>query len=299
MSRSSRRPKLREHGLRLGAPLLFLVFLLGLWELAAAQGWVDEILLPPPREIAEAFVDLLGTDDLRQHLSVTLYETVAGFLLGASIGIALAIAASVSTVMRYMIYPYAIALQVTPRIAFAPILIAWLGFGSAPKIVLAATLTFFPVFINALTGMVATDRDAAEMFRSIGASRLQTFIHLRLPSAMPVTFAGLKTGMTLALIGAIVGEFISADEGLGLLIQQYSFQVNMASAIAVILVLTLMGFVLYGLMEYMDRLFVFWLHDSRMNTRSRRRAARAAKRPHTQRQHDTTSEDAPSAALPS
>jgi len=268
----------REAAMRFGAPLLFLVAVIALWDLAVVRGWIEALILPRPGDIATAFVDLLGTDDIAGHFLATLWETVAGFLVGSALGIALAIASAVSVFLRQMLYPYVVALQVTPRIALAPIIIAWLGFGYSPKIVIAATIVFFPVFINALTGMVSVDRDAIEMFRSMGASRRQTFLHLRLPSALPVTFAGLKTGLTLALIGAIVGEFISAEKGLGLLIQTYSFQVNMASAMAVLILLTLMGFALYGLMELLDRVLVFWSHDARMAVRTRRRAASAAKR---------------------
>lgn len=268
----------RELALRVGAPLVFFVAVIALWEIAIAREWIDELILPRPWAIVVAFFELFENPRIGEHFFATLWETVAGFFVGAALGIVLAIASSLSTLMRQMLYPYVVALQVTPRIALAPIIIAWLGFGYTPKIVLAATIVFFPVFINALTGMVQVDREAVEMFRSMGASRTRTFLHLRLPNALPVTFAGLKTGLTLALIGAIVGEFISADKGLGLLIQQYSFQVNMAGAMAVLAMLTLMGFALYAVMEYLDRVLVFWSHDGRMAARSRRRAARAAKR---------------------
>lgn len=268
----------KDLAMRVGAPVAFLVIVIALWDFAVVQGWIDEIILPRPWDIVQAFFDLLGTDSIGDHFFATLWETVAGFFLGSALGIGLAVASAVSVLMRQMLYPYVVALQVTPRIALAPIIIAWLGFGYSPKIVLAATIVFFPVFINALTGMVSVDRDAIEMFRSMGASRTQTFLHLRLPSALPITFAGLKTGLTLALIGAIVGEFISADKGLGLLIQTYSFQVNMASAMAVLILLTLMGFALYGFMEYLDRILVFWSHDVRMAARTRRRAASAERK---------------------
>lgn len=268
-------PTPRDFALRVGAPLLFFVAFIALWQLAVTEGWVDELILPAPADLASAFGQLVTGSLVWPHFFATLWETVAGFIIGSALGILLAVASSLSVVLRQMLYPYVVALQVTPRIALAPIIIAWLGFGYTPKIVLAATIVFFPVFINALTGMVAVDREAVEMFRSMGASRRQTFLHLRLPSALPVTLAGLKTGVTLALIGAIVGEFISAEQGLGLLLQQFTFQVNMADAMAVLLLLTLMGFLLYGAMEYLDRALVFWSHDGRMTARTQRRARRA------------------------
>jgi NitT/TauT family transport system permease protein len=254
--------------------ILFFIALITLWQLAVSNEWVSALILPGPWEVVTAFWDLVTGDLIWSNFWATTWETVAGFILGSIIGIVLAVAASMSQILRQMIYPYVVALQVTPRIALAPLIIAWAGFGYTPKIILAITLVFFPVFINALTGMVAADRDAVEMFRSMGASRWQTFVHLRLPSALPVTFAGLKTGMTLALIGAIVGEFIAADKGLGLLLQQFSYQVAIDSAMGVLLVLTIMGFVLYLFMELLDRALVFWSHDSRMAVRTRRRVSR-------------------------
>lgn len=281
---------MRDRVVRSIPALLLFVALIALWQIAVDNEWVSALILPGPWEVVTAFGDLVTGPLMWDNFWATTYETVAGFLLGALLGVVLAFAASMSTILRQMIYPYVVALQVTPRIALAPLIIAWVGFGYTPKIILAVTLVFFPVFINALTGMVAADRDAVEMFRSMGASRWQTFVHLRLPSALPVTFAGLKTGMTLALIGAIVGEFIAADKGLGLVLQQFSYQVAIDSAMAVLLVLTLLGFVLYLLMEWLDRAVVFWSHDPRMAVRTRRRAAKF------DRQHERSDRTAERAA---
>lgn len=268
----------RELALRVGAPVLFLILVVALWQLSVTQGWVSDLLVPEPTEFATAFVELVTGSLLWPNFWATLWETVAGFFVGSALGILLAVASSLSVFLRQMLYPYVVALQVTPRIAIAPILIAWLGFGYTPKIVLAATIVFFPVFINVLTGMVTVDKDALEMFRSMRATRLQEFLHLRLPSALPVTFAGLKIGMTLALIGAVVGEFISANEGLGLLLIRFSSQAAMDSAMAVLAMLTLIGLFLYVLMELLDRMVVFWYHDGRLAARTRKRAARAGGR---------------------
>lgn len=267
----------RELALRVIPPALLFVAMIALWQLAVDREWVSKLILPPPLEVVESVWDLVTGDVVWDNAYATTYETIAGFLLGSGLGIVLAVACSLSLLLRRMIYPYAVALQVTPRIAIAPMLVAWLGFGYGPKIVLAATICFFPVFLNALTGMAAADRESQEMFRSLGASRVRTFLHLRLPAALPVTFAGLKTALTLALIGAVVGEFITGDKGLGLLLQQYSYQGEMGLAFAVLLFLTFIGFVLYGLMEYLDVALVFWSHDSRMSARTRKRNNRDRK----------------------
>jgi NitT/TauT family transport system permease protein len=274
--RGSRALRATGRGLRFALlpPLILLVFLIALWELAVTQEWVSEVTLPQPEDVVTSFADLVTSDIIWNDVWATLYETVVGFLVGAGLGIALAIPSGLSNTMRQMLRPYAISLQVTPRIAIAPIVITWFGFGYTSKIVIAAIIAFFPVYVNTLTGMITVDEDEREMFRSLGASRAQTFTHLMLPSSLPVMFAGLKTAIGLALIGAVVGEFISAQAGLGLLIQQFSYQLAVADAFAVLLILTIMGLLLYGLMEFLERITVFWLHDSRLAAKSRRRAAR-------------------------
>lgn len=261
-----RRAFIRQLPLQLGvfAAVIFL------WWLAADQEWVSPRILPPPLGVVEAFWKLVTTGILIDNIGVTLWEVVAGFVLGSLGGFLIAVGAALSASFRQVVTPYMVALQVTPRVAIAPLLFIWLGFGATPKIVLAATICFFPVFINTLTGLLIVDDGELELFRSMRAKRRQEFFRLRLPSAMPVIFAGLKTAVSLALIGAIVGEFVSAEEGLGLLIQRFSFQLNTEAAYAVLFTLTLLGLVLYGIMELLDRYFVFWTRDDRMLRRTNR-----------------------------
>ena len=261
-----------------GAPLLFLALLVLLWKIALWEEWVSTRVLPHPEDIVTSFVDLSLSDIWWDDVAATLWESVAGFLLGSALGLALAIPSGLWKVMRRMLHPYAIALQVTPRIAIAPLIIAWAGFGYSSKIWIAAIIAFFPVYVNALTGMLTVDEESREMFRSLGAGRWQTFVRLVAPSSMPVMFAGLKTAAGLALVGAVVGEFISAQRGLGVLVQQFSYQLAVADAFAVIVMLMLLGLLLYGVMEWIERTTVFWLHDARLVARTRRRARRADKR---------------------
>jgi NitT/TauT family transport system permease protein len=263
---------------RLWPPLLFLAILIGLWELALAVDYVSETILPHPKDIVVSFWELAGSEFVWDDVAATAWEAVAGFLLGAALGLALAIPSGLSPVMRQMLNPYAVALQVTPRIAIAPLIIAWAGFGYNSKIWIAAIIAFFPVYVNALTGILTVDEDAREMFKSLGASRWQTFTHLMVPGSLPIMFAGLKTAAGLALVGAVVGEFISAERGLGVLVQQFSSQLAISDAFAVILMLMFLGLLLYGAMEWLERATVFWLHDARLVARSKRRAARAAKK---------------------
>ncbi len=266
----------RRWPIRVVVHLLTFAAVLAVWAVASNQGWVSERILPPPAEVLESWWNLASEGILADHLGVTLWEVFAGFVIGAAGGFLIAVVASFWADFRSVVWPYMVALQVTPRVAIAPLLFIWLGFGALPKIVLAATICFFPVLINSLTGLMLVDEEADQLFRSLGATRSQRFFRLALPGALPVIFAGLKTSISLALIGAIVGEFVSAQEGLGLLIQRFSFQLNTSAAYAVLLTLTVIGLVLYGLMELADRWIVYWNRDDRLHHRTEHAASKHA-----------------------
>jgi NitT/TauT family transport system permease protein len=269
----------------IGPAALFVVVVV-LWDLAHTQGWISELILPRPGDVVTSTYELFETGLIWEHVWATLYETVAGFGLAAALAITAAVAAASSKVVRNMVYPYAVTLQVLPMLSIAPILISALGFGYTSKIVIAGLIAFFPIFVNALTGLLTPDPDAEELFRSLRASRRRTFTNLLLPTAAPVIFAGLRIGLTLALAGAIVAEFVSSQRGLGLLVQRFSYQLNMADAYAVVLVLTAIGLLLYGAVSFADRTVVFWRRASllpgRTSSRARRVQRRIARRSSTQ-----------------
>ncbi len=260
---------------RVATHLAIFLALLAAWEAGSRLGLLDELTSPRPSAIVQSIYTVyIEQRNIYWHFFVTLVEAAAGFVIGAAAGIALAILAGLYEPFRRYIQPYILVPQVTPRVALTPILIAWLGFGWSPKIAIAALICFFPPFVNTVTGMLTVDEDAREMFRSMGASKSQIFWKLQLPSAMPIIMAGLKIAMSLALAGAIVGEFLSANQGMAVLIHRYTYSLNMASAFAVLLSLTVLGFALFKLAEFADSRIVFWRDDTRMAAVSRRRAAR-------------------------
>jgi NitT/TauT family transport system permease protein len=260
---------------RLLTHLAIFAIVIGGWELLGVLGHLNDLILPAPSKIAVAIWDLyVVTGKIWWHFFVTMFEALAGFTIGVSIGVTLAIAAALNPTFRRYIAPYVVVVQVTPLIAVAPLMIAWFGFGWNSKIAIAALVCFFAPFLNTLTGLLNVDPDAEEMFRSLGASKRQVFFKLMLPSSIPIIMAGLKTAMALALIGAVVGEFISASEGVGILMQRASFALNIAESIAVLLSMALMGLILYAAMEILDDRIVFWRRDHRMVAVSKRRAAR-------------------------
>jgi NitT/TauT family transport system permease protein len=235
-------------------------------ELATRLGLADTLILPPPSGILRSFwVIFVAQGNVWYHLFVTMTEVLVGFLAGSLLGIALAFLIGSSALFREYAKPYVIVLEATPRIAMGPLMIAWLGFGWSSKIGIVTLVCFFPPFMNTLTGMVNVNRDALQLFHSLRATRWQIFRKLMLPDAMPLIMAGLRLGMAAALGGALVAEFISANEGMGVLLNRYSRALNMTSAFAALLTLTFLGFVIFRGMEVADRRLVFWRHASRLS----------------------------------
>ncbi|WP_127145578.1 ABC transporter permease [Pelagibacterium montanilacus] len=255
--------------------MVLLALVLVFWEVAVARSWVNAFMVPRPTAVFDSFIRLYVTEQtIYRHFAITMTEAVFGFAIGASVGISLAVASAVNETFRRYVSPYAIVLNVTPGLALTPIIIAWFGFGIGSKIALAAVISFFPIFVNTLSGLTNSDPDRNELFRSLGANASQRFWKLQVPSALPITFAGLKIGMTTALIGAVVAEFAQATEGVGVLMQRFSFQLNMASSVAVLLTMSIMGVTLYYAMELLDDRLIFWRKDSGMARVGRRRSAR-------------------------
>ncbi len=263
---------------RVLAPVALFVVAIVLWDLANTQDWVSDLILPRPKDVVVSTYELIADGLIWEHLWATLYETLAGFALAAILAVGAAIAAGSSRTIRNMVYPYAVVLQVLPMLSIAPILISALGFGYTSKIVIAGLIAFFPIFVNTLTGLLTPDADQEELFRSLRAGKRRTFVNLLLPTAAPMLFAGLRIGLTLALAGAVVAEFVSAQRGLGMLVQRFSYQLNMDDAFAVVLVLTAIGLALYGAVSYADRMVVFWRHPRRLAAKTRSRQARAERR---------------------
>jgi NitT/TauT family transport system permease protein len=240
------------------APTMVLVGALVLWEAAVRIGLANPVIIPPPTEVAVRLVELSQEGFFWQATATTMTETILGFVIGSAIAWVLGTWVGIVDWARKALYPLLVAIQIMPRVALAPVFLTWFGFGITSKVVMAATICFFPVFINVVVGLETVDRDARTLMRSLGATRMQTYRLLSLPSSMPLIFAGLKTAMTLALIGAIVAEFVGASKGMGVLISTFNFQLDVASAFAVIVALMLAGLVLYAIVDVIDRKLVFW-----------------------------------------
>ena len=239
------------------SPVSFIA-LIAIWEAVCRAGWVSPLVLPAPSRIWDGLVILFTADWFPKHVWYTTAETLIGFAIGGIAAIVLGIVMVNMRLFKEVIYPYVVAFQVMPKVVLAPLIITWFGFGIESKIVMAIAISFFPVVINTVVGLESVEENATLLMRSLVASRSQVFWKLAWPTALPAIFAGLKTSLTLALIGALVAEFVTAKEGLGTLITTFSFELKVYLVFACIIVVSALGLVMYGLMEYLERRIVFW-----------------------------------------
>ncbi len=245
---------------RWGPPALTIVGGLVLWEAAVVGLKVPEYLLPAPSGILSALV--AEWRYLAAHTGVTVYEILWGFVLSILVGIPLAMAVVYSPVVERGLYPLLVASQSIPKIAIAPLLIFWAGLGIFPKVLVAFLIAFFPVVIDTVVGLRSVEPEMLHLARSMGAPERKVFTKIRLPHALPNIFAGLKIAVTLAVVGAIVGEFIQADQGLGYALLQANAMLNTKLSFAAILILAAIGVVLFAIVDWIERLLIPW-HASR------------------------------------
>jgi NitT/TauT family transport system permease protein len=250
--------RVRERWPTFVTPIVTVVVFCTIWEFASKNGIVDPIIVPAPSDIASAFRRLLNTHFFWDNTWVTVQEAVLGFIFGVTGAWILGSLIGVSRIFRLAFYPLIVTFQITPRVALAPVFLTWFGFGISSKIVMAATICFFPVLINVMLGLETVDRSASALMRSFGASKWETYRKLTLPSSLPAIFAGLKVAITLALIGAIVGEFVGATEGMGTLIKTFNFQLLIPEGFAVLLGLSIVGVVLFSIVTALEARIVFW-----------------------------------------
>jgi ABC-type nitrate/sulfonate/bicarbonate transport system permease component len=239
-----------------GPPAALLAIAIAAWEVAARAGWVEDYLLPAPSEVARALVEDRGL--LLADAWVTAQEILLGFALALVIGVALAIAIHLSGLLRRAVYPLVVASQAVPVIVIAPILVIWFGFGMTPKLIVIALICFFPIVVNTLDGLRATDPAQIKMLRTLGAGRWATLRRLELPASLPYLFSGAKVAVAVAVIGAVFGELVGSDAGLGHVIQVGMAQLLTARVFAAVAILSVMAIALFALVSVAERLAVPW-----------------------------------------
>ncbi len=230
------------------------------WELLVVIFDPPEFLLVGP---VSAFAELIERPEyFATNTFVTLQEALAGFALGTALGVLCGAALHYSATIRSFLYPALVAIDTIPKVALAPLFIVWLGFGPSPKILVAVLMAFFPIVISGLAGMRSVDPEILELTSTMGASRFKTFAKIRLPASLPQLMSGLKVAATLAVTGAVVGEFVGANEGLGYVILQANGNIDTAMLFAALIIMSALGIVLFAIIEIAEKLLIPW-HSSR------------------------------------
>lgn len=235
--------------------LLAVVVLIG-WEAFARAGSLPAYIMPSPSDVLSTIID--KRDLLLKHTLVTSYEIIGAFIASVVIGVVLAAILVQLPLLDAVLYPWLLTSQVVPKVAVAPLLIMWMGFGAPTIIVIGVLVAFFPVLVNTMTGLKSVEQEPTMLMASMGATPWQRFVHLRLPVALPSVVSSMKIAMTLAAVGAVVGEFVGSNEGLGYLLLYANGALDTKLMFASLFLLSLLTLALYGLVSLSERRLLSW-----------------------------------------
>jgi NitT/TauT family transport system permease protein len=235
------------------ASLAVLVVFLAAWEWLPGLAKIPQFVLPPPSRVWEEFLRMNANDRLWYHAGIPSLEVVAGFVLGSLLGIVIGFMLGMAPRAELILTPYILALQIAPKVAFAPLFVMWLGYTVYPKILVAVLIVFFPVMVNVLTAVRTVDPDMVSLARSFSATRWQIFRMIEYPASLAPLFSGLRIGATLAVIGVVVGELVGGNLGLGFLLTYGEGQGNTAMVFVTIIMLTVIGIAAYGCVVFFER----------------------------------------------
>lgn len=255
LARSKKRPAALRSMLENSAPVVLAAVILLVWQIAVPVLGISPFVLPTPWMI----VARIGSDFglLMTHAYVTALEVVYGFGLAVIIGVPTGLMIFYSRMVEKAVYPLLVALQTIPKVVLAPLLVLYLGYGWAPKIFLAFLISFFPIVIATVVGLQTLEKTMVNLLRSMGATEAQTFFKLRLPAALPSMFGGFKVAIGLSVIGAVIGEYVAAERGLGYLQLQAGSQFDTTLSFAAVVVISAMGVLLFSIVSLIERWVVF------------------------------------------
>ena len=237
-------------------PAVTLALLVGAWEAACRIFEIPVWLLPSPSAIAIRLMEFWSL--LLYHAYVTFYESILGFFVAVILAIPISIAIAYSRMLQNTIYPILLVFQTVPKVAIAPVIVMWFGLGLESKIVIAFLVSFFVIVVNLTTGFLTAPPELIDIARLLNAKKTQIFLKIRLPYAMPFFFSGLKSAITLSIVGAVIGEFVASSEGLGYVILAAAPQLDTDIAFAAILMLSVIGLALFATVHVLERIFVPW-----------------------------------------
>jgi NitT/TauT family transport system permease protein len=239
-----------------------LLFFAG-WQAYCSFSGISPLLLPSPVQVLLAFAEVVTEAPTWTHLSYTLGETVGGFAIALVLGVLLGWLIASSAILERAVHPFVVASQIVPKVALVPLFVLWFGFGPTSKVVVSAVIAFFPVMTNTLLGLRSVDPGHEDVFGALRANAWQRFWQLQLPSALPAVLAGMEMAVVLATIGAVVGEYLGGSDGLGYfaVATMNAFQTD--RLFAIIILLTLMGFLLYAAIAALRRVLLPWHRSAR------------------------------------
>ena len=237
---------------------LFIAF----WEVVPVAFSVPAYIIPSASTVAKEFANAFESNRLVYHTMMTAWQVVVGFVLGSLLGMAGGYLLGLSRTVEVVLSPYILALQIAPKVAFAPLFVMWFGFTVYPKILVAVLIVFFPVLVNVLTAIKTIDPQAINLARSFNATRAQIFWKIEFPASMPALFAGLRIGSTLAVIGVVVGELVGGNFGLGFLLTVGEGQANTPLVFVAIILLSLIGICAYFAVEMLERRVLHYLPNA-------------------------------------
>ena len=241
------------------ASVALLIVVLAAWQWGPGLLGIPTFIIPPLSAVFDEFLRMLAVSALMTHTGVTALEVIAGFLLGSLLGAFFGYVLGMSPTAEFALSPYILALQIAPKVAFAPLFILWMGFTLYPKILVAILIVFFPVMVNVLTAIRTVDPDLVNLARAFKATRAQIFWKIEFPASIPALFAGLRIGSTLAVVGVVVGELVGGNRGLGYLLSFGEGQANTPMVFVTILMLTLVGSVAYLAVILIERRVLHYL----------------------------------------
>ncbi len=242
--------------------LLLLVLSMLIWEYGPHALGIPEFVLPSLSKVFEEMLRIWSSESLLWHSAITGFEVLVGFVLGSLLGALMGYLLGSSPQLEAVFSPYLLALQIAPKVAFAPLFVMWLGYTMYPKILVAVLIVFFPVLINVLSSMRTMDQDLMNLARSFSGTPLQLFANVQFPSTLPALFSGLRIASTLAVIGVVVGELVGGNMGLGYLLVYFEGQGNTAAVFVVIGALTVIGVLAYYGVVWAEKRVLHYLPSS-------------------------------------
>lgn len=249
---------------RYGPPAVAGIAFLAAWEFLPRLLGISPLLLPSPVAVARSAALIHERGLLVDNFLITLAEALSGFVGGSLAAVICAFLITRSRLVETALMPYLVGFQALPKVALAPLIVVWFGIGIESKVFIAAVISFFPVLVNAIIGFSTIEREKLELMQSLVASRWQEFRIVVFPNSLPFIFAGLNVAIVFSITGALVGEFIGADRGLGNLLMQLNFNMDTSGMFAVLVVLALLGIALHGTVRFLHRRLVFWAEPDRV-----------------------------------